>query len=374
MRVHLLAAFRDQLAGVHGLCTKDLPDLASREGWVWRIFGMPAAERLSLQRSGASAEFRTERRSVIESLFAPSEASLTFGVSVPDGVKEAIQPEGVTGWDILLAVVIVLIAIPVGRGVDRLTRKLVKRIPDASTEAVHVAGHVARYGVWFLAWSLGLSLVGVEVGWAVAIAVVFLIMIVLILRPLIENSAAGLLLQARPSFAVGDHIEASGYRGEVIEINARTTSLKTPDGIRIHIPNTQVLSEVLVVYTAYEQRRVSVDLGVDPAADLASVTKVLVAAVSGVDTVLADPAPVAVARSFGDGTINLSVRFWFGPDTHSVVAVTDGAIRALQAAINDAGIGMPPPQIFVETKRSASSGGSPRSAGDSDQSGASDAQ
>jgi small-conductance mechanosensitive channel len=186
------------------------------------------------------------------------------------------------------------------------------------------------------------------------IVIVFVVMGVLMLRPLIENSAAGLLLQARPSFGVGDYIKVSDYEGKVIEISARTTALKTSDGIRIHIPNTQVLSTVLIVYTAFEARRVTIDLGVDPAADLDAVSQILADAVSAVETVLADPAPAVIARSFGDGSINLSVRFWFGPDTHSVAVVTDQAIRALNDAISKAGIGLPAPQLTIQTQVSHS--------------------
>lgn len=58
-------------------------------------------------------------------------------------------------------------------------------------------------------------------------------------------------------------------------------------------------------------------------------SRTLIDAVTGVDTVLADPAPLVIARSFGDGVIVVSVRFWFGPDTHSDAEVTDKADRAM---------------------------------------------
>jgi small-conductance mechanosensitive channel len=154
---------------------------------------------------------------------------------------------------------------------------------------------------------------------------------------------------------VGDYISASGYEGQVVEINARTTALKTPEGVRVHIPSSQVLGAILVVYTASESRRVTIDLGVDPATDLDAVSQILAGAVSAVENVLADPSPVVFARSFGDGSINMSVRFWFGPDTHSDVSVTDQAIRAVSCAISKAGIGLPAPQLTIQTQVSPSS-------------------
>jgi small conductance mechanosensitive channel len=192
---------------------------------------------------------------------------------------------------------------------------------------------------------------------------VVVVVVILMVRPLVENGAAGLLLQSRPSFGVGDRIQVAGYTGEVLEINSRTTALKTPDGTRVHIPNTEVLGGILVVYSAFKSRRVSIDLSVDPRADLDAVSQAFVEAVSSVEHALADPAPVVRARSFGDGTIDLQVRFWFGPDTHSDTAVTDAAVRALQHIINKEGISLPAPQLIVQRQLTPSGGDSP-SAGD----------
>lgn len=272
-----------------------------------------------------------------------------FVLQIPDDLQDAIQPEGVTGWDVALAIALVVVAVPISRGVERLARKATRRVPGLSADMVHIAGRGARYLVMFVVGSLALSLIGVEVGWAVAVAAVGLVIVVLIMRPMVENAAAGLLLQSRPSFALGDEVKIAGHTGTVLEISARTTVLKTRAGQRIHIPNTDVLGDTIVVYTAFDRRRATVDIGVDPSADLDAVTRVLVEAVTGVDNVLADPAPEVMARSFGNGFINLTVRFWHGPDTHSDTRVTDGAVRAIQDAVNKAGIDMPPPQLLVMT-------------------------
>jgi small conductance mechanosensitive channel len=270
------------------------------------------------------------------------------GIDLPGAVSGAVQTSGTTGWDLLLALVVVLLAIPIARLAERLTRKALARIPGLSSDLEKDAGRLTKYAVMVIAGSLALSLLGFNIGWLVAIVVVVVVVVVLMVRPLVENGAAGLLLQSRPSFGVGDRIQVSGYIGEVLEVNSRTTALKTPDGTRVHIPNTQVLDSVLVVYTAFKSRRVSIDLSVDPRADLDAVSQAFVDAVSGVEHVLADPAPVVRARSFGNGTIVLQVRFWFGPDTHSDTAVTDEAIRALQRTIDKEGISLPAPQLIVQ--------------------------
>jgi small-conductance mechanosensitive channel len=291
-------------------------------------------------------------------------------MDIPQGLQDAIQPEGVSGWDVLVAVVVMVAAFPVSRAVDHVARRAARRVPNLSSDTALVVGRTSRYLVLFGAATLALSLVGIDVGWAVA--VVFLILVVLMLRPLVENSAAGLLLQARPSFAVGDEIEVLGYTGEVIEISARTTVLKTSDRRRVHTPNTQVLGGPIVVYTAFKSRRASVDGGVDPSADLDHVSRLLVAAVADVEGVQPDPAPEVMARSFGDGPVNLSVRFWFGPDTHSDVAVTDRVIRSLKKALATGGVDLPPPQLMIQTQASPANTEASSAAGESEDAGESD--
>lgn len=278
-------------------------------------------------------------------------------MQIVDEATTLIQSLGLTGWDVILALAVVLVALPVSRWAGRWARRGVAKVPGVSAEITNDVGQIAQYAVLLVSWSLALSVMGLDAGWLVAVVLVIVVVVILMIRPLIENSAAGLLLQARPSFGVGDQLEVAGYRGEVVQISARTTALKTPEGTRVHIPNTQVLGTTIIVYTAFKKRRVCIDLGVDPNADLDAVSRTLIDAVAGVDTVVADPAPLVLARSFGDGAINLSIRFWFGPDTHNDTAVMDKAIRALQRAISDAGISLPPPQLFVQTSASTSGQG-----------------
>lgn len=268
-----------------------------------------------------------------------------------DELKDVIQPEGVSIWHLVLAAVIAMAAFPLSRLVDRLLQRAARRIPNLSPEIVTVIGRGGRYLTLFVLGSWAISLLGVEIGWAVIIAIVALFLVVMIARPLVENAAAGMLLQARPSFALGDEIAVAGYSGTVIAINARTTALETRDGYRVHIPNKEVLGENLVVFTANESRRAAVDFRVDTRADLENVTRLLVDAVGKIESVRPDPPPEVIARSFGDGFINLTVRFWFGPDTRTDVFVIDKAIRVVQRTLNEAGVEMPTPQLRIDRLR-----------------------
>jgi small-conductance mechanosensitive channel len=115
---------------------------------------------------------------------------------------------------------------------------------------------------------LSLNLLGVDIGWFTVTIGLVAVVFVLMIRPLIENLAAGLLLETRPSFSLGDEIETSGFTGEVVEISARSTAVKTRDHRRVHIPNTDVLDNTIVVYTALDRRRSHIELQIEYAADI----------------------------------------------------------------------------------------------------------
>ena len=171
-------------------------------------------------------------------------------------------------------------AYPVGILVRRLTVKALQRIPGTPDALVQDGGRLARWLVYLIAaWAL--SLIGVSVGWVVVVVGVVLLLGFLMAKPMVENLAAGLLLTMRPAFGVGDQIDAAGYRGTVVEIGSRSTVLRATDGLRVHIPNTQVLSQPIVVYTASDSRKASFDVSVAADTDLDAATQHLVAAGTG---------------------------------------------------------------------------------------------
>ena len=222
-------------------------------------------------------------------------------------LRNALTSANVTGWDVVAAILVVVAAWPVGIFVRRLTRRALKRIPNIPEEVADDGARVARWFVFLVALAVALSILGVGVGWVTIIVVVLLVFGVLMLRPMVENTAAGLLLTIRPVYNVGDQIETIGYEGTVTSIASRSTVLRATDGREVHIPNTEVLSKPIVVYAATSSRKASFDITVVFDTDLDATTELLTKAVAGVDGVLDNPAPSVQASAIhGRG-------HWFEP-------------------------------------------------------------
>ncbi len=274
--------------------------------------------------------------------------------SVSD-LGDAVASSQITGWDLFAAVAILVVAYPVGILVRRVAVRGLKRVPNLPAELVVVGGRSARWLVYIVALGWALSLLGLGAGWVAVLVLVLLVVGVLMLRPMVENAAAGLLLTLRPAYAAGDRIETLDYEGSVTSIGTRSTVLKTTDGREVHIPNTEVLKNPIVVYTARSNRKASFDIPVSFAADLDAVTKLVLKALSRVKGLQSDPAPSVQASDIHYDTITLSIGYWYPSSMASGSSVTDGAIRAVREALADAGIKPALPTVGVDKDTGTSS-------------------
>jgi small-conductance mechanosensitive channel len=272
-------------------------------------------------------------------------------------IGDAIASSQVTGWDVLAAVAILALAYPVGIVVRRLGVRMLKRIPNLPADISRDSGRLLRWLVYLIALAWALSIVGVSVGWVAVVVAVVLVVGVLMVKPMIENSAAGLLLTLRPVYAVGDQIDTVGYEGTVTKIGSRTTVLKTTDGRDIHIPNTEVLKQPIVVFTAAVSRKAEFDITVAFDTDLDSVTTLLADAISGVEDVVKDPAPTVQASGFDHTAITLTIGYWYPSAMSSGSSATDGVIRAVKKALSGAGIQPAPPTVGIDQNPGATSSG-----------------
>ena len=236
---------------------------------------------------------------------------------------------------------------PIGLIAGRLASRIVRRIPGSPDFLPDLVARSVRSLVFIVGLPLSLSLVGVDVGWFTVVVLLVAVIAILMLRPLIENLAAGLLLQSRPAFNIGDEIESNGFVGDVDLITVRSTVLRTRDGRRVHIPNQDVLDNAVVVYTSLEKRRSSIDLEIEYGADIDEASRCLVSAAMSLEGVEEEPSPSVRARSFGSGTYVLSLRWWHEPDLSSGSRTLDGVVRAVKRELDDAGIRMPSPESII---------------------------
>jgi small-conductance mechanosensitive channel len=261
-------------------------------------------------------------------------------------IDELIDTTTVTGWDVVIGITIIVLSFPLAGAVSWIVGRAIRKskMPDALRLLIK---RLTRAVVIIIGVAVAVSRMGVSVQWFTIVAIFIGVVALLMLRPLVENFSAGLLLEVRGSFAVGDEIESNGHEGEVRVINGRTTVLETRDGRRVAIPSTDVLDSPIVIFTAFEKRRSSLTVEIEFRADLDDAVAALIDAASSADGVLDDPAPSVRARGFGSGTYELELRWWHGPRLTDESQAQDHVARNVKRKLDAAGIAMPSPERII---------------------------
>ena len=166
-------------------------------------------------------------------------------------------------------------------------------------------------------------------------------------KDILQNLLAGILLLINRPFRRGDQIVVKEYEGTVEHIQSRATLIKTYDGRRVIIPNSDIYTSPVTVNTAFEHRRSQFDVGIGYGDDPAEAGRVFVAAVSAVEGVEATPAPEALPWGLDDSCVTLRVRWWTSSVRTDVVHVQARVIRALFEAAREHGIDLPYPTTVM---------------------------
>ena len=98
--------------------------------------------------------------------------------------------------------------------------------------------------------------------------------------------------------------------GSVVEIGLLMTELKTPEGIKLMLPNSSIMKGAITNFSVNPIRRVDMVIGVSYSDDLSKVMEVLKDMLSKDERVLEDPAPFIGVSELADSSINLVCRPW----------------------------------------------------------------
>lgn len=166
-------------------------------------------------------------------------------------------------------------------------------------------------------------------------------------KDIFQNMLAGVLLLWREPFRVGDEITAGTFTGTVEAIETRATYIRTYDGQRAIIPNSEIYTEAVSVITAYDVLRSQYDIGIGYGDDVTQAKQLLSSILSSTEGVLADPAPDVLVWDLAGSSVNLRARWWSKPGRATVVALRDRVLHRVRDEFPKAGIDLPYPTNVV---------------------------
>ncbi|MCL1601849.1 MAG: mechanosensitive ion channel family protein [Actinomycetia bacterium] len=267
--------------------------------------------------------------------------------TIPIDVSDIVDANDVTGRDVVTALLIIAVSLLIAFAANRLIRKWlssVEGLPEAARDSL---SRFTGYLVVLVGVLIALPYLGFQSQPVLLILLVVAVLIFFASRPLLESFTAGLIIQARGPFGVGDLIQHGDYLGTVKETNGRTTIIVTPDGQTVAIPNISMLKAPITNLSDEGARRTTVNVGVAYGTDLDAALDVVTAAVTGLDLVLDDPQPTIGIISYEESAIRIQVWCWHLPSMMDEFLARDQVIRSIDRALRDAHIVIAFPQRDV---------------------------
>jgi potassium-dependent mechanosensitive channel len=246
------------------------------------------------------------------------------------------------------SVLLFAIAVYVAFWVARTTRTILRdevlgRLPLPRGVANSVST-LTYYALVLLGLLIALAAAGFEVGQLAIVVGALGVGIGFGLQNVVNNFVSGLILMFERPIQPGDVVEITGTTGTVREIGMRATTLTTPEGADVVVPNGTLLSEKLVNWTLSDMnRRVDVDLSIALGSDARQVLELLKRVTVATDGIAAQPEPVVLVTGLGASSLNVGIRAWTNDFNNWVTIRSNLTIRVYDALI-EAGIEIPFPR------------------------------
>lgn len=152
----------------------------------------------------------------------------------------------------------------IGKGIIAVAAPRVR----ADTGVVLLLSRVFYYGVLIFGLLTAMPLTGLDVSALIAGVGLTGFAVGFALKDVLSNLLAGIMLLLYRPFNLGDHIKMGEHEGTIQTIRMRDTVLRTADGRLVIIPNTKLMTEVVVNHSTLNLAEDSLQITLPSSVDL----------------------------------------------------------------------------------------------------------
>ncbi|MBF0288558.1 MAG: mechanosensitive ion channel [SAR324 cluster bacterium] len=235
----------------------------------------------------------------------------------------------VTPYDLLWFVLIILVAVWASKLIRFFLDRISQNKKGVQKSSIYVTGRLLHYTILTIGVLIGISSIGIDITKLALVAGALSIGIGFGLQSIFNNFVSGLILLFEKPLKIGDFVELeSGVRGEVREINVRSTRITTRDNLDILVPNSEFINGRVVNWTLEDpSRRVHILFGVSYDSNKEIVRDAILEAAQNVEYTLKTQKtrqPQVWLDGFGESRILFKLVVWIRPN----VAKLDQEIEA----------------------------------------------
>ncbi|MGH7006510.1 MAG: mechanosensitive ion channel family protein [Alphaproteobacteria bacterium] len=249
------------------------------------------------------------------------------------------------GLSVLGGIAILVIGWLAASWVGRALRRALSRWKRIDPMLVGFVATFVRYGILIFTLLAVFNQFGIQTTSLIALLGAAGLAIGLAVQGTLSHLAGGVMLLLFRPFHVGDTITVGGITGRIDDVELFTTTLISPDGVRIIMPNGKIWGDTIQNYTQSPTRRFELPLAVDYRSDLEKVLTTALDAARSDARILAEPAPEAIADALTTDGVGIIVRGWV--NANDLVAVRSDLAKTLKQRFGREGLAVAFPQRLL---------------------------
>lgn len=304
-----------------------------------------SVERLIGSSAGSLAEPLPEP---LAQAVAAGQERLTADAAV---LAKAMDLLGDFAVNLTIAAIIFILTLIAARWASSASRKILSRTRAVRRDPTVLAFmvQIVRVVVIIVGMVAVLQRLGVQTTSIIAVLGAASLAVGLALQGTLSNVAAGVMLLILRPYRVGEAIEVGGASGTVQKLDLFTTQLTNANNHKIVIPNSKVLSDVIVNVTGQRTRRIEIKFTVGYGENLKQACSVLAAVARLDDRVLEEPAVWTGVTALQDSAVQITLHAWVR--NADWWQTQSDLMQAGKEALDEAGMEIPfPHQVAVPYK------------------------
>lgn len=274
---------------------------------------------------------------------------MSFHNEVFQLAKKTVASYGVSATDVGIAAAIIVLGYLVNKASNFAVQRAVNQ-RGGGEHAIKSAKRVTAYVIYPLTFVAVLAALGMPLsGLGAAVGLIGL-GISFALKDMIANFLSGVLILINRPVKIGDQIWVSGEEGTLRDIKLRASEIKTYDGRKVIVPNSDLYSKVVINNTAYDERRFEVLVGIGYEEDLKQARELAFEALEEAEEVEEDPEPQVLVEELGESSVDLKLRGWTKPSRSNLVSASSEVTELVKQNLDEEGIDIPYPirKIFMQ--------------------------
>ncbi len=253
------------------------------------------------------------------------------------------------GVRVLLALVVFFIGVQLIKLIRRILRKSFER-RNVDVGVSRFLDSLVKTALYILLLFMIASSFGLDATSVVALVGSAGVAIGLAVQGSLSNFAGGVLILLLKPFKVGDYIrDAAGNEGTVEDVQLFYTRMVTPDRHMVVVPNGELANGNILNMSTVQDRRMDIKVGISYEADIRKAREALLGVLDEDPGVLQDEEKLVFVEELADSAVVLNVRCY--SSNESFWETRWRLMETVKYALDDAGIGIPFPQVDVHMKK-----------------------